>query len=579
MRDRPRVPGILATLVAAVLAVAAHGPVLAGGVTAEQLIGIAESQYAMTCVRIDPTLERCQTSPTSPDRWTAEIRPASGLVTALTTIANQFVAPLDQRAVSMMDGLHVPTCTDRVGVEGFVARVAAMSSTGSFGPQVVGPCSMLGDLQAAPRTYTYTVTASVLAPPTPSPSPTRAPTSGPTSSSAPASTPSLAASGTTGVVLTPSPSATPSVSPSPTGSATPSPSAATSAATGAASPSPEGGVAAAVGSPAPPSRHTTIPGLGFAASVAEPAVVRFDPAALGASALLALLLLLLMAFPGELFNSTVESNYDEIAGWLRWLRLQTLGGLWRGPAGVVMLLALGALVYSMLDPGFGLDIPSLASYLGLLGGLIVVLVAFELPGLLMHRRRTGELGALQALPWTLAAGGICVLVSRLANFEPGYLYGVLLGVVFSRPQNSEDDGRQAAAGALLTLIAAVGAWLALGWLRVHLTDGSFLRVATETALAAIVVAGLEAVAFGMMPFRFLDGAAVRAWSRVVWGLLFVAGVFAFVHLLIGPQSGYLAELSPAGFAAALAVFAAFAAVSFGLWGYFRFRPSRGDVTG
>lgn len=302
--------------------------------------------------------------------------------------------------------------------------------------------------------------------------------------------------------------------------------------------------------------------------------MRFDAGTVGASALLALLLLLVMAFPGELFNSTVESNYDEIAGWLRRLRLPGLGGVWSGPAGVVLLLALGALVYSLLDPGFGTDVASVASYVGLLIGLVVVLAAFELPGLFMHRRRTGELGSLRALPWTLVAGAVCVLVSRLAQFEPGYLYGVLLGVVFSRPQTDTDEGRQAAVGALVTLLVAVGAWLALGWLRLHITDGSFARIASETALAAIVVAGLESVAFGMMPFRFLNGAAVRAWSRLAWAALFGAGVFAFVHLLIGPQSGYLAELSPSGLVAALAVFAAFATISFATWGYFRFRPGR-----
>jgi hypothetical protein len=281
-----------------------------------------------------------------------------------------------------------------------------------------------------------------------------------------------------------------------------------------------------------------------------------------------------MAFPGELFNSTVEDNYDEIAGWFRRLQVGAVSSIWHGPMGIVLLLLAGALVYSLLDPGFGTDLSSVASYTGLLAGLVVVLTAFEVPGLLMHRRRTGEFGALRALPWTLVAGAACVLVSRLAGFEPGYLYGVLLGVVFHRPQQTDDDGRQAAAGALVTLLVALGAWVALGWIRANLTDASFVRVAGETALAAVVVAGLESVAFGMMPFRFLDGAAVRDWNRVAWALLFGLGVFAFVHVLIGPQSGYLAELAPAGLVAALTVFAGFALLSFGVWGYFRFRPSR-----
>jgi len=562
---------LVASILAAVLAVSVGAPARAGGITADQLIAIAESQLGMSCAPVNPTLDHCQTSPTSPDQWSADIEPASGPVTALTTTATQFVAPLDQRGIAMMEGLHVPTCVDRLGVEAFIAKVGAMVGNGSMGPRAVGACSMTGVLQAAPRSYVYTVRSTVVLPATPTPTPTptasSVATAGRTAPPTVGAQPSVASSASS---ATPTPSssatATPARTASPTSTASPS-----------ASPTPEQEVAGIVGSPPPAvggRKPRPLPGLGFASSVATPDLVRFDAGTVGASAFLALLLLLVMAFPGELFNSTVESNYDEIAGWPRRLRLPGLGGVWSGPAGVVFLLALGALVYSLLDPGFGTDAASVASYVGLLAGLVVVLGAFELPGLIMHRRRTGELGSLRALPWTLVAGAVCVLVSRLAQFEPGYLYGVLLGVVFSRPQTDTDEGRQGAAGALVTLLTAVAAWLALGWLRLHVTDGSFARIASETALAAIVVAGLESVAFGMMPFRFLNGAAVRAWSRLAWAALFGAGVFAFVHLLIGPQSGYLAELSPSGLAAALAVFAAFALISVATWGYFRFRPGR-----
>ena len=35
------------------------------------------------------------------------------------------------------------------------------------------------------------------------------------------------------------------------------------------------------------------------------------------NALLALLLVLFMPFPGELFNRTLDEHYDEVTGWLR----------------------------------------------------------------------------------------------------------------------------------------------------------------------------------------------------------------------------------------------------------------------
>jgi hypothetical protein len=46
--------------------------------------------------------------------------------------------------------------------------------------------------------------------------------------------------------------------------------------------------------------------------------------------------------------------------------------------------------------------------------------------------------------------------------------------------------------------------------------------AAQTALAAITVSGLEAVAFGLMPFRFMPGVAIYRWNRAIWAALFGA---------------------------------------------------------
>ena len=243
---------------------------------------------------------------------------------------------------------------------------------------------------------------------------------------------------------------------------------------------------------------------------------------------------------------------------------------------LAVAIGVTALISSFLDPQLGLDVNSAATYLGFAVALVVVLVAFEVPALLEHRRVTGEVGRLRVLPWALVVAALFVLVSRLASLQPGYLWGVVLGIVFLRTDAAANEGREQAAGAVWTLIVAVVAWLALGALRGPAgADGSFIAHASETALAAIAVSGLEAVAFGLMPFRFMPGVAVYRWSRPVWALLFGGSVFAFFHILVGPTSGYLAELSLAGWLAALGVFAAFGAVTLLFWGWFRFRPSSG----
>jgi hypothetical protein len=240
---------------------------------------------------------------------------------------------------------------------------------------------------------------------------------------------------------------------------------------------------------------------------------------------------------------------------------------------LAIALAITALISSFLSPNLGLTEASLATYVGFLVALVVVMVSFEVPAILEHRRVTGEVGRLRVLPWALVVAALFVLVSRLSSLQPGYLWGVVLGVVFMRTDTSADEGREQAAGALWTLIVAVVAWLGLTAIRTPGTDPTFFNIAAQTALAAIVVSALEAVAFGMMPFRFMPGVAVYRWNRLVWAVLFGASLFAFFHLLIGPTSGYLSNLTGPAWLAALGVFAAFGIFTILFWAWFRFRPS------
>lgn len=241
---------------------------------------------------------------------------------------------------------------------------------------------------------------------------------------------------------------------------------------------------------------------------------------------------------------------------------------------IAAAVLVAAVISSFLSPNLGFDSTSLATFLGFVVALVVILVTFELPGLFEHRRSTGELGRLRVLPWALLLAALFVLISRLAALQPGYLWGVVLGVVLMRSHSEADEGREAAAGALWTLAVSVAAWLALGWVRSSAgTDASFTSTVLQTALAAIVVSGLEAVAIGLLPFRFMPGAAVYRWNRLAWALLNGASLFAFIHILIGPTSGYLSDLVAPAWMAALGIFAAFGIFTILFWAWFRFRPS------
>ena len=330
--------------------------------------------------------------------------------------------------------------------------------------------------------------------------------------------------------------------------------------------------------PAAGENGAVIPPGGFVASITTLSSVTTDPTVVLQTAVLALLILFLMPFPAQLFNSTVEDHRDEIRGWFapltRGMRSvgSGIGAFWRSPVGIVAFLVVSALLYALLDPSFSLSVDGLITIIGILAGLVVVAALFSVPAVLWHGRR-GNRPVLEAIPFTLVIAVFCVAISRLADFQPGYLYGLIIGIGFARTLDPAGAGRSGATAAAVMLVSALLAWVGLG-LMVDAGIEGFIGVILATILAAVMVAGLEGVAFGLLPIRSLPGEPIYAWNRIVWGALIFVGLFAFMHVLINPQSGYLGDTSRTPLVTMLALLIGFAVLSVGFWGYFRFRPER-----
>jgi hypothetical protein len=241
-------------------------------------------------------------------------------------------------------------------------------------------------------------------------------------------------------------------------------------------------------------------------------------------------------------------------------------------------IVLSALLYAFLDPTFGLNLNSVATFLGLAFGLLVVLVAYGLP-LVFFARRRGMSLTVRALPATLLIGIICVLISRLVSFQPGYLYGLIIGFIFAHSVPRDLEGRAEATAAGASLAAAFVAWVSLAFLRGSATGADdFFTSLLEAASVTIVVAGLENAVFAMLPLRFMPGAAVFGWNRVVWVVLLALGLFGFAHVLLNPSAGYLADTTRTSFFTLILLLIGFGLASVLFWAYFRFRPRRAVPT-
>ena len=295
---------------------------------------------------------------------------------------------------------------------------------------------------------------------------------------------------------------------------------------------------------------------------------------------MALLFLLLAAFPAQLLNKTLEENYLEVSGWFaiggRWTARirEGLAAFWRRRAGLIVFLVISALLYGFLSPEFGPTLESAASLIGILGGLAIVITAFEIPLVYFYRSKLNDRGRLAVQPLTIFVGVACVVISRIADFQPGYLYGLVVGYVYAKELPIRDEGRANALTAIWMLAVALGAFFALPLLESSTASAPFLQTAVAAGLATIFIGGLEGLLFELVPLRFLRGETVWAWHRAAWAILFLAAAFTFVHILLTPTSGYLGSTRTSPLFAAVILFVSFGVFSVAFWAYFRYRPER-----
>ncbi|HEV3235013.1 MAG TPA: FGLLP motif-containing membrane protein [Candidatus Dormibacteraeota bacterium] len=312
----------------------------------------------------------------------------------------------------------------------------------------------------------------------------------------------------------------------------------------------------------------------------SPLDVSTSAATIGINLILAVVAIVLIAFPSELFNSTLEENYAEVRGWFGPLGRATSRAadqFHRVPSwlGAIPFILVMAGLYGLLDPGFGLSRASLALFAGLVVGVLIITVVFDLPGIIQVRLAHGHSATVKTLPWTLAVAALCVLVSRLANFQPGYIYGLVAGLAVQGEITRRQQGRSlavAAAGMFAISLVAWFAWLPIRSMATQ-PGASFWVLALDATLAVTFVCGLETMLFGLLPMRFLDGHKIYAWSRGVWMVLFGLGVFGVIQVLLTPKSGYVGRSIKGNEVVVIALLVGFAVASVAFWAYFRFRPA------
>lgn len=260
------------------------------------------------------------------------------------------------------------------------------------------------------------------------------------------------------------------------------------------------------------------------------------------AALVALALLLLVAFPTTLLDSTLESNSHRITPVIQRVRhaltaaLEWIAKVSRLPflAPAVMLL-LASLAFGFADPGLGLDLTSLRTVLSLFIALSLLTMGSAAITRMIARWRWGADATISMEPLGLLATIGGVIAGRLLDFSPGFFLGILVGLDLLLSDKDPRRVRVQYVHNLVILGLAVAGWLVYSVLFAGAVPTDFVTGTLHDASVSLTAEGLTLLITGLLPFTFLAGKELFDHSRARWAALYLTCAGAF-GLLVLPTS-------------------------------------------
>jgi len=327
----------------------------------------------------------------------------------------------------------------------------------------------------------------------------------------------------------------------------------------------------------------------IARSLPTPGQLSKKPVHVLTNVLIALLLVVLLPIPAQLFNAAFKEHYEEIVMWRFPRALGLVPQSAPPPTGpqapppprplagraltFATYLAVTAFLSCFVEPNFGLNASGAALFLSMFLGLAVVTGVFGALESWYMRRRHSDHGFFRGYPAALLVVAAASLISRLAHFLPGFIIGAIAGFVFLKQLSARERGRRDAFGAIASFVLALVVWV----VRTPVANAaaepgaSTLVIVVEAVMVAIVVSGIERTAFGMLPLRYLAGEDVRVWSRRGWMALAFLGTLAMIYILINPYGNVISPGAVGPLVALFCVAGGMSAFCVGFWWYFKRR--------
>ncbi len=296
---------------------------------------------------------------------------------------------------------------------------------------------------------------------------------------------------------------------------------------------------------------------------------------------LALAILLLVAFPAELLNSTLASNTRRLGRWYAAVERSVdratdwFASVTRTRAlAAALLVVLTSLIFGFVDPEYGFDPVSVRMTVSLAIGLfIVTYVSSWISGAIIRRVWSIET-RVSLQPAALVFAVVGVVIARILEFSPGFLIGLVIGLDLVTRVGAPHRVR-----AILTNIGVIVGLAVVSWIGFSIMaavmngEPTVVTLLVSDALVATTAEGLTAALAALLPLGFLDGHEVLRRSKLLWAGSFAAVATVFSLIVLPTAAGETGDVADVGFWMLIMVI--FAAVTLTLWAILHF-TGRGE---
>jgi hypothetical protein len=242
---------------------------------------------------------------------------------------------------------------------------------------------------------------------------------------------------------------------------------------------------------------------------------------------------------------------------------------------VVIFFAVAAGLTALVEPTFDLGWTGATVFVAFAAAIPLTMAAYAYPAEWYQRRASKVAGRFRVIATALVVAASLTVMSRLVHFVPGYVYGLIAGFAASRRLPKSSDAKSVLAGAAGAFALSIAAWILWGEYAAALgSHVSHAEIVIGAILAQLAALGISSLVFGLMPFTFMDGYRLRAWSIPAWTGIYAVAASWFALLLIRNNSDLLHKHQELGtFAEPFILFAVFGVLSGLFWLYFRLRPT------